>query len=240
MTDTFAPLPNWLLRRPDISASAKIVFARLRQYQGENADCWPSVQTMSAEVGIAGRNVIKQLQALERHGLIVVTRRTGTSNRYRLATGDEIATRDGNVTSDRNITGTHDVSITGTSDGNITPPVTETSPKENKKTSPKKSSEKTKVVFEVPPSLRTSAFAAAWDQWLRHRSEIRKPLKTTAAAAQLRKLEAMGPDRATAAIEHSIAAGWTGIFEPTTNNNRNPKNERLRISTVQLKQPEQL
>lgn len=67
-------------------------------------------------------------------------------------------------------------------------------------------------------------FAAAWANWRQHRTEIRKPLKPTATKAQLAKLAAMGEPRAIAAINHSLANQYTGIFEPdqgrTTNAQR--------------------
>lgn len=63
--------------------------------------------------------------------------------------------------------------------------------------------------------LRDSAeFIEIWCEWCGHRAEIRKRLTERAAKMQLRRLEAMGHDRAIAAIRHSIAQGWTGIYEP--------------------------
>lgn len=61
-------------------------------------------------------------------------------------------------------------------------------------------------------------FAAAWADYVKHRSELRKPLKPTGAKGALAKLVAMGEQRAIAAIRHSIANGWQGIFEPDGNN----------------------
>jgi hypothetical protein len=68
----------------------------------------------------------------------------------------------------------------------------------------------------LPPELNTNEFALVWQEWLKHRSETRHPLKPTAQRAQLKKLAAMGLERAIAAIEHSIANGYQGIFEPKT------------------------
>lgn len=70
---------------------------------------------------------------------------------------------------------------------------------------------------ESPESLKTEEFKAAWLKWHLHRLEIGKPLTEQSRKTQLAKLNAMGPERAIAAIEHSIAAGWQGIFEPKSN-----------------------
>ena len=66
----------------------------------------------------------------------------------------------------------------------------------------------------LPLALDTPEFHAAWSDWCQHRREIRKKLTKLAVTKQLKALEAMGGKRAIAAIEHSIAKGWTGIFEP--------------------------
>lgn len=64
-----------------------------------------------------------------------------------------------------------------------------------------------------PIELDSESFRQAWADWLRHRVEIRKPVKPTSQAAKLRELAAWGADRAEAAIRHSIGNGWQGIFE---------------------------
>jgi hypothetical protein len=79
--------------------------------------------------------------------------------------------------------------------------------------------EKPKEEAPIPPSLGTPGFLAAWQDWQRHRSEKRQTLTPTARKQQLKRLAAMGPARAVAAIEYSIANGWTGVFEPKENPN---------------------
>jgi uncharacterized protein YdaU (DUF1376 family) len=71
-------------------------------------------------------------------------------------------------------------------------------------------------------------FADAWKDWAQHRKEKKKPLTPTSIKLQLQTLEDMGVDRAIRAIDHSIAQGWTGIFEPTQNGKSN-KQQELRI-----------
>lgn len=66
----------------------------------------------------------------------------------------------------------------------------------------------------IPESLNSEAFRDAWVRWCKHRSEIRQPLKPTMCDGQLRELLAMGHDRAIAALNHTIAKGWTGLREP--------------------------
>lgn len=68
---------------------------------------------------------------------------------------------------------------------------------------------------EPPPSLDTERFRQAWREWCQHRRERKQRLTPTAATRALKKLEKMGHDRAIEAIEHSIANGYQGIFEPS-------------------------
>jgi hypothetical protein len=68
-------------------------------------------------------------------------------------------------------------------------------------------------------------FRSAWESWEQHRREIKKKLTPESIRQQFRKLVEMGESRSIAAINHSIANGWQGIFEPkpdqgTANGNR--------------------
>lgn len=61
----------------------------------------------------------------------------------------------------------------------------------------------------------------AWDEWQRHRIEIKKPLTPTQAHKQLEQFEAWGAARSIAAIEYTIAKGWQGLREPDHSGTRN-------------------
>ena len=74
---------------------------------------------------------------------------------------------------------------------------------------------------ELPPPLRTDRFREAWREWITHRREIRKKLTPTATAKQIKQLADWGEDRAVAAIEHTVAMGWTGLREPDSATTRN-------------------
>jgi len=70
--------------------------------------------------------------------------------------------------------------------------------------------------------FQSEKFSQAWSTWLRHRKEIGHPLTPTAMSRQLSKLKAMGEARAIATIEHSVANGWQGLFEPKPATNEKP------------------
>ncbi len=75
-----------------------------------------------------------------------------------------------------------------------------------------------------PDPLNTPEFIAAWSAWTGYRHEAKhRTLKPASVAAQWRRLARMGHDRAIAAIEHSIANAYQGVFEDkdTSHANRN-------------------
>lgn len=59
------------------------------------------------------------------------------------------------------------------------------------------------------PDLRS-----AWASWAAHRREKRSPLTPTMTKGLVDKFSEWGDKRAVAAIRHSIANGWQGLFEP--------------------------
>lgn len=76
---TFAPIPNFLLRRPcsEISSSEKLVMARLIQYCNGNGECWPSQKKLGQEVGLGELMVQKCLKRLQEIGLVKCFSPTG-------------------------------------------------------------------------------------------------------------------------------------------------------------------
>jgi hypothetical protein len=57
-------------------------------------------------------------------------------------------------------------------------------------------------------------FRLEWDSWEKHLKEKKRPLTQTARQHQLTLLGEMGEERATAALRHSLANGYQGIYEP--------------------------
>lgn len=66
----------------------------------------------------------------------------------------------------------------------------------------------------LPTALDTEAFRARWSDFLADRRSRRKPVTERAANLLLRKLEPWGAAKAIAALDRSIEAGWSSVFEP--------------------------
>ncbi len=81
-------IPNDILRNPKLTFGAKVIYARLCQYSGEKGECFPAIETLSAEVGIQKRQCLRYIEELEKMKLIRIDRPTGKdklfhkTNRY--------------------------------------------------------------------------------------------------------------------------------------------------------------
>lgn len=65
---------------------------------------------------------------------------------------------------------------------------------------------------EIPPSLDTPEFRTAWGEWCDYRAKKRKPVSEAAVRKQFKRLSAIGPEAAVAAIDQAIASDWQGLF----------------------------
>jgi len=63
-------IPEGLARCSRISAGAKLAWGRLARYAGADGRCYPTVETLGAEIGVGGRQAQKYLAELEKAGLI--------------------------------------------------------------------------------------------------------------------------------------------------------------------------
>lgn len=76
-------IPNWLLRRSEVSGPAKLAYARLAQYAGKNGRAYPKMEELALELGIVERSLRRHLTELEDAGLIETKQRgMGAPNDY--------------------------------------------------------------------------------------------------------------------------------------------------------------
>lgn len=76
-------IPNWLLKRTELSPGAKLCYARLAQFSGKDGECFPKQVTLAEELGVTRSMVIRYLKELRVMALIERKRRGLTkSNRY--------------------------------------------------------------------------------------------------------------------------------------------------------------
>jgi len=85
-TETFATLPNAVMRRKDLSHGAKLCAARLIQYADKRGVAFPRLPTLAAELGMSVSALKRYLHELVELKLVRPRRRgQGRSNEYYLA-----------------------------------------------------------------------------------------------------------------------------------------------------------
>ena len=94
-----------------------------------------------------------------------------------------------------------------------TPSSSSSSSSSSSTTTPKTNNNKERAVALVLP-FDSHDFKLFWANWQQHRIEKKAKLTPTAIRQQLERLAEMGEERAIAALKHSMANGWQGIYEP--------------------------
>lgn len=90
-------VPNWLLRRKEISQGAKLLYGRLSQYAGKNGKAYPKMATLADEVGVSRQQASTYMNELLSHKLIKKERRgLGKPNTYHFLNHEWIEFRDVN------------------------------------------------------------------------------------------------------------------------------------------------
>ena len=80
---------------------------------------------------------------------------------------------------------------------------------------------------EIPPTIATPEFIAAWADWCAYKRERGQTLRSRTAKAQLGEMNSWGESVAIAAIRKSIVNGWTGVFQPDSHGSRGKPVEKL-------------
>ena len=77
-------VPDWIMERPDLSPTEKLLYARLLRYLGDNKFAWPAVSTLAKKIAISERTAQYALRNLEKLGLLTTEPQVGTSSQYYL------------------------------------------------------------------------------------------------------------------------------------------------------------
>jgi hypothetical protein len=79
----FTQVPNFILRNPDLSAGAKVVYAMFLSYAWHNESCFPGQERLAQDIGLSRSRVTEFISELSRAGLVTIQRRgQGRTNIY--------------------------------------------------------------------------------------------------------------------------------------------------------------
>lgn len=77
--DGWSSVPNWVIRSNTLQGSEKLLYIALLNRANARGECWPSLATLTKEVGVSNRTIMRKLEALEEKGLIRKTKRAKDS-----------------------------------------------------------------------------------------------------------------------------------------------------------------
>ena len=92
----------------------------------------------------------------------------------------------------------------------------------------------------IPESLNTHEFMEAWENWIQHRKEIKKPLTRKSAEMQMKRFIGWGVSESIKAIEYTIEKGWQGIRQPDNKQEKRNDTDRRRSEKASREFPEHI
>jgi hypothetical protein len=79
----FTQVPNYLLKDPDISANAKVVYSMLLSYAWNNSYVFPGQDRMAEDIGLSQPTIARSVKELEEKDWLEIQRRgQGKTNIY--------------------------------------------------------------------------------------------------------------------------------------------------------------
>jgi hypothetical protein len=223
---------GFLARMMNFSPPAVVVWLALANRADKSSRCHPSISTLISDTGLARSSIYKAIDELVEADEINVTPGGGKgnpSNQYTIkgSPRNGLAQTANQSKLRTKVVQSTDMVVRIADKGS--PPFghkPDTRTRRMNQTHEPDAEIKRGCAAEVvfPSELSSEQFREAWNRWTAHRKELHKPLTPSTIKAQLKKLAAWGTARAVAAIDRSIEAGWTGIFEEQKNGNGKPAN----------------
>lgn len=136
--------------KTNLPASQKLVALALADHANEKGECWPSIKKISDKCGLNERTVFRNLNLLEKGGVVKRKKRVGCSTVYTL-TPAQIVTPDECDPPDSD--STTPVEIVTLPLSNLSPRITKESPEETSHTPP---------LRQPPQSARFDEFWSVW------------------------------------------------------------------------------
>jgi len=81
----FTQVPNFILKNPELSVGAKVVYAMFLSYAWHNDSCFPGQERLAEDMGMSVSRVNEFVKRLESAGFIEILRRgQGKTNLYKI------------------------------------------------------------------------------------------------------------------------------------------------------------
>jgi hypothetical protein len=210
---------------PNGVATKAVALALASQIRQHTDECWPKRATLTAMTGLGDRALRQQMQKLEEMGLFKREAHfeNGRQDANRYQFHPEAPAHDA---------GGRGNNMQGTSLEYDAGAIRRRSNQgDNKKETPVASlplfpAEASKTNF-------SPALESAWQEFVAHRKEMKKPVTERAAKLLLKTVRSMSEADAIDAIEKSIASRWSGIFPPKAGTKSNGYTKPARKSITE-------
>src|ERR1044071_115625 len=84
----FTQVPNFVLKNPNLSPGAKLVYAMFLSYAWHNDSCFPGQERLAGDMGLTRVRVTQLISELDRSSLVTIQRRgQGKTNLYTIHFG---------------------------------------------------------------------------------------------------------------------------------------------------------
>jgi hypothetical protein len=226
--ERFATINTFLdVWAPDLDTSAERLGVMYWRHDTP-LDEFPSTALLTKKLTMLGTHVCRARRQLLDFGLLIEIEPPSkkSAGKYRIARASEMPCKLPPMTTDVIGKGvTTDVirpqMPQGYGNGGHRPMTTDVNPSIDKRDESIKSKKARfdAAAVSLPSALDTPEFRSVWQDWCRHRSEIRKPLKQTTVTLQLQELASWGHDTAIRQIREAITRGWQGYFPPKDKSN---------------------
>lgn len=186
-------VPNWLMRRPEVSPGAKMTYGRLVQYAGTKGIAWPKRETIAKELAVCPNTYDKYIQELIDNKLVEATRTgLGMSNRYRFLKHEWIEY----INADSH-------TVVNQDSRTVVNPIERESWEENQ------GNNKSAPAFVLPDWINKDI----WKEFVVHRQRLRKPMSDFAKKLIVKELEKArefsNPDEE---LTKAIRKGWLDVY----------------------------
>lgn len=203
MDDKFLKIPLSILSQTDLTSTEKLIICSLLNRSGNNGVAWPGYDRIGKDLGLSKSAVLRAVTLLEQKRLLIIERKNGLSNRYRIATGSEtlpVSKRHSNQYR------------------NATTAGSETLPELDQLNKTKRTRPNNGTEISLPGKLTSiDGFEAAWGEWLTYRRERKLTVTPTCLKKQLAMLE--NQTDPIAVLNQSIQNGWQGLFPIKSDSN---------------------
>ena len=201
--------PATLAWKQNVRGIAKLVLLAIADHSGANwSVVFSSQQYLAKKCGISRSSVVRALEELIGLGLVVKENRPNSSNRYRLnlqcpddTTSYQSDTQDVSEKDNQSVREEHKPILNHSLNQSLT------------KGERRRDSKPREI--QLPKELDTPKFKEAWEAFLQHLKELKKPAPTgPAIEVNFRTFLQWGHDKTVESIWYSIGKGWVSVHAP--------------------------